>query len=133
VSIDHLLNIWAASLIQAGGKATMFPDHREVYKTIDNTPLGDVKWQSFSVKYTGEIPDEGAAPWMSDSHDVWFRDPRDVVCNMLANPDYATEIDLQPYREFATDNDERQWQDFMSGDWAWSQAVRLLFSLLFVV
>ncbi|KAG1886992.1 hypothetical protein F4604DRAFT_1889809 [Suillus subluteus] len=121
-SIDHLLNIWAASLIQAGSKATLFPDHCDVYRTIDNTPLGDVKWQSFSVKYTGTIPDEGAPPWMADSHDVWFRDPRDVVRNMLANPDFAAEMDLQPYREFATENDERQWQDFMSGDWGWAQA-----------
>ncbi|KAG2345489.1 hypothetical protein BDR05DRAFT_998119 [Suillus weaverae] len=41
---------------------------------------------------------------------------------MLANPDYATEMDYRPYREFSTDNDECQWQDFMSGDWAWNQA-----------
>ncbi|KAG0699194.1 hypothetical protein DFH29DRAFT_983604 [Suillus ampliporus] len=121
-SIDHLLNIWAASLIQAGSKTTLFSDHQGIYKTIDNTPIGNVKWQSFSVKYTGTIPDEGATPWMADSHDVWFHDPRDVVWNMLANPDYAIEIDLKPYCEFATDNNERRWQDFMSGDWAWSQA-----------
>ncbi|KAG1831213.1 hypothetical protein DFJ58DRAFT_719586 [Suillus subalutaceus] len=98
-SINQLLNIWAASLVQAGSKFTLFPDHRNLYKTINNTPLGDVKWQSFSVKYTGAIPDEGALPWMEDSHDVWFHDPRDVVRNMLANPEFATEINLQPYRE----------------------------------
>ncbi|KAG1719820.1 uncharacterized protein EDB91DRAFT_1284709 [Suillus paluster] len=124
-SINQLLNIWAASLIQAGCKAPPFADYHDVYKTIDNTPLGEVKWQSFSVKFTGAIPDEGAAPWMTDSHDVWFRDPHDVVRNMLSNPDYATKIDLQPYCEFATENDERQWQDFMSGDWAWSQADKI--------
>ncbi|KAG1721168.1 uncharacterized protein EDB91DRAFT_1240337 [Suillus paluster] len=124
-SINQLLNIWAASLIQAGCKAPPFADYCDVYKTIDNTPLGEVKWQSFSVKFTGAIPDEGAAPWMTDSHDVWFHDPCDVVQNMLSNPDYATEIDLQPYHEFATENDEHQWQDFMSRDWAWSQADKI--------
>jgi hypothetical protein len=131
-SIDHLLNIWAASLIQAGSKSTIFSDHRSVYKAIDNTPLGDVKWQSFTVKYSGEIPEEGAAPWMADSHEVWFRDPREVVRNMLANPDFAAEMDLRPYREFATENDKRQWKDFMSGDWAYQQAVCVLLSLLFL-
>ncbi|KAG1785541.1 uncharacterized protein HD556DRAFT_1249676 [Suillus plorans] len=124
-SIDQLLNIWAASLIEGGSKTTLFPDHRALYKTIDDTPLGDIKWQSFSVKYTGEIPEQGVAPWMTDTYDVWFRDPRNVVNNMLSNPDYAMEIDLQPYREYATENDERQWQDFMSGDWAWSQADKI--------
>jgi hypothetical protein len=127
-----LLNIWAASLIHAGSKSTIFSDHRSVYKTIDNTPLGDVKWESFTVKYTGDIPEEGAAPWMTDSHEVWFRDPHEVIRNMLANPDFAAEMDLRPYREFATENDERQWKDFMSGDWAYKQAVRVLFSLLFL-
>ncbi|KAG2739040.1 hypothetical protein P692DRAFT_201842704 [Suillus brevipes Sb2] len=105
-SIEHLLNIWAASVIHAGSKSTIFSDHRSVYKTIDNTPLGD----------------EGAAPWMADSHKVWFRDPCEVVCNMLANSDFAAEMDLRPYREFATENDECQWKDFMSGDWAYKQA-----------
>lgn len=47
---------------------------------------------------------------------------------MLANPDYAKEFDYRPYREFSTDDDERQWKDFMSGDWAWDQAVRLSIS-----
>jgi len=42
---------------------------------------------------------------------------------MLANPDYATKMDYLPYCEYSTNNDERQWQDFMSGDWAWNQAV----------
>jgi hypothetical protein len=108
----------------------LFTDHRDVYRTIDNTPLGDVKWQSFSVKYTGDIPDEGPLPWMTESYDVWFRDPHQVVQNMLANPDYASEVDMRPYSEFATETDERQWQDFMSGDWAWNQAVRLSLSML---
>ncbi|KAG1856020.1 hypothetical protein DFJ58DRAFT_716121 [Suillus subalutaceus] len=121
-SIDHILNIWAASLIHAGSKSTIFSDHRSVYKAIDNTPLGDVKWESFTVKYTGDIPEEGAAPWMADSHEVWFRDPREVIRNMLANPDFAAEMDLRPYCEFATENDEHQWKDFMSGDWAYKQA-----------
>ncbi|KAG2122710.1 hypothetical protein BD769DRAFT_1629193 [Suillus cothurnatus] len=122
--INHLLDLWAASLIQAGADTSqvLFTDHRDVYRTIDNTPLGDVKWQSFSVKYTGDIPDEGPLPWMTESYDVWFRDPHQVVQNMLANPDYASEVDMRPYREFATETDERQWQDFMSGDWAWNQA-----------
>ncbi|KAG2068836.1 hypothetical protein BDR04DRAFT_1129109 [Suillus decipiens] len=48
---------------------------QDLYRTINNTPLGGVKWQSFSAKYTGAILDEGALPWMKDSHEVWFCDP----------------------------------------------------------
>ncbi|KAG1898813.1 uncharacterized protein F5891DRAFT_1190294 [Suillus fuscotomentosus] len=121
-SIDHLLNIWAASLIQASSRSTIFSDHHHIYKVIDDTPLGNVKWQSFTVKYTGDILEEGTAPWMTDSHEVWFRNPCDNVCNMLTSPDFATEMDLKPYYEFATENDKHQWKDFMYGDWAYKQA-----------
>ncbi|KAG1767859.1 hypothetical protein EV702DRAFT_1182058 [Suillus placidus] len=44
------------------------------------------------------------------------------VRNMLANPTYTNEFDYRPYREYSTENDQRQWKDFMSGNWAWDQA-----------
>ncbi|KAG1818094.1 uncharacterized protein BJ212DRAFT_1446566 [Suillus subaureus] len=127
-SINQLLNIWAASLVLAGSKFMLFSDHCNLYKTIDNAPLGDVKWQSFSVKYTGTIPDEDALSGyadMTDSHDVWFYNPCDVVQNMLANPEFATEMNLQLYRKFTTENDEHQWKDFMSGDWSWAHTDKI--------
>ncbi|KAG2111382.1 hypothetical protein BD769DRAFT_1674375 [Suillus cothurnatus] len=121
--INHLLDIWAASLIRGGANTSaLFTDHRDVYKTIDSTHLGDVQWQSCSLKYTGEHAVDDTAPWMEDSYDVWFCNPHDVVRTMLANPDYTLEMDLQPYHEFVTETDKHQWQDFMSGDWAWNQA-----------
>ncbi|KAG1759538.1 hypothetical protein EDD22DRAFT_981007 [Suillus occidentalis] len=59
---------------------------------------------------------------MTESYDFWFRNPHQVVQNMLTNPDYATEVDLRPYHEFTTETNECQWQDFsMLGDWAWNQ------------
>ncbi|KAG1722135.1 uncharacterized protein EDB91DRAFT_1240245 [Suillus paluster] len=123
VQINHLLDIWADSLIQGGANTdALFTDHCDVYKPIDSTHLGDVQWQLCLLKYTGEHAVDDAAPWMEDSYDVWFCNPHDVVQNMLANPDYTLEMDLQPYCEFMTKTDERQWQDFMSGDWAWNQA-----------
>jgi hypothetical protein len=45
--------------------------------------------------------------------------------NILANPDYKDEIDYVPFREYDTSDSTRRWKDFMSGDWAWQQAVRL--------
>ncbi|KAG1830978.1 hypothetical protein DFJ58DRAFT_719599 [Suillus subalutaceus] len=119
--INVLLDLWAATLLKHNDKPP-FADCRDLHKTIDSTPVGDVKWQSFRVQYTGEKPEHNVPLWMGQSHNVWYRDPHEVVQNMLANPDYAMEMAYQPYSEFSTDNDERQWQDFMSGDWAWNQA-----------
>lgn len=121
--IDRLLNLWAATLAKHSDRPP-FADHRDLYRTIDSSSLGDVKWDGFQVQYTGEKPDVDVPSWMSSSYDVWFRDPREVIRNMLANPMFAGEMDYCPYREFSSLNDERQWKDFMSGDWAWDQAVR---------
>jgi hypothetical protein len=135
MQINRLLDLWASTL-QKHDDMPPFADCRDLYKTIDNTPVGDVKWQSFSATYTGTRPTVNAPPWMDQSFDVWYRDPREVIRNMLANPDYAQEFDYRPYREFSTESDTRQWKDFMSGDWAWDQAVRTDFtsiSMLLIV
>ncbi|KAG1883443.1 hypothetical protein F4604DRAFT_1879062 [Suillus subluteus] len=119
--IDTLLDLWAATLVQYNDHPP-FANHRDLYRTIDSSELGDVPWQSFSVKYCGDKPDINVPPWMDGSYEVWFRDPRDVIRNMLANLLYANEMDYCPYREYASATDERQWKDFMSADWAWDQA-----------
>ncbi|KAG1834651.1 hypothetical protein F4604DRAFT_1886622 [Suillus subluteus] len=109
---NRLLDLWASTLTKHNDRP-LFADYRDLYKTIDNIPVGDVKWQSFSTQYAGARLDV-APPWMDQTFDV--------VWNMLGNPNYVQEFDYCPYREFSTDGDVRQWKDFMSGDWAWNQA-----------
>ncbi|KAI5999622.1 hypothetical protein EDD15DRAFT_2160596 [Pisolithus albus] len=123
--IDTLLDIWAASLLELGGRP-LFTNHADLYSVIDNTRVGSVKWDNFTIRYTGEERGNSPAPWMSDSHDVWYRDPREVIHNILANSGFTSELDYVPYREYEASNDERRWEDFMSGDWAWEQADRIL-------
>ena len=42
---------------------------------------------------------------------------------MLSNPKHATKMDVQTYREYDMQTGQRCFQDFMSSDWAWDQAV----------
>ncbi|KAL4068167.1 hypothetical protein J3A83DRAFT_4359936 [Scleroderma citrinum] len=104
--INTLLDLWVASLIEVG-KPPLFSDYKQMYQTIDNSELGDVKWQSFAV---------------NDSYDIWFQDPCKVIYNMLANPNFTDDMDYQPFCEYDTKTLTCHWQDFMSGDWAWHQA-----------
>ncbi|KAG1835972.1 hypothetical protein DFJ58DRAFT_719199 [Suillus subalutaceus] len=113
-NINILLDLWAATLLKHNDKPP-FADCHDLYKTIDSTP-------SFKVQYTGEKLAHNIPPWMDQPYDVWYHDPHEVVRSMLANPEYAMEMDYQPYCEYLTDSDECQWQDFMSSDWAWNQA-----------
>jgi hypothetical protein len=118
---DFLLSLWAATLAKHGDKPP-FADHKDLHDTIDASELGDIRWESFEAEYSGEKPSINRPPWMDAPYDVWFRDPRLSARNILSNPSVANELDLRPYREFSI-QDERQWKDFMSGDWAWEQAV----------
>lgn len=119
VQIDELFDIWAASLREDGGQPP-FADHDDVYGTIDAIPRGGEPWSTFSVKYSGPLPEGEVPPWMLASYDVHFRNPRTVLRNQLSNPDFKGEIDYAPLREFGPKN-KRIWSNFMSGNWAWSQ------------
>jgi hypothetical protein len=118
--IDTLLELWATTLL-ASDSMPPFANHRDLYKTIDNARVGDVPWENFNVQYDGPLPEEPPS-WMVNQFEVWYRNPRDVINNMLANTDFANEMDTAPFREYTT-NGDRRYQHFMSGDWAWNQAV----------
>jgi hypothetical protein len=53
-----------------------------------------------------------------------------VIHNILANPELANAVDYVPYREF--ENNKRWYADFMSGNWAWKQCVRITQVLLYI-
>ncbi|KAG0705614.1 hypothetical protein DFH29DRAFT_980850 [Suillus ampliporus] len=118
--IDALLDLWAATLIKHHDSPP-FTGHRDLYETIDSTPLGDVTWETFAMSYNGVKPADNVPPWMTAKYDVWFHDPRLLVHHMLSNPDFATKIEYVPYRDY-TDNDKHCYKNFFSGDWAWKQA-----------
>lgn len=125
--IDTLLDLWAATLLKHDD-APPFVNHKDMYATIDATPLGDIPWKSVSMRYNGIKPQQHVPPWMDATYDVWYRDPLRIVRDMLANPVFDGETEFAPYRDYMTD-DKRYWKNFMSGDWAWNQAVRILNSL----
>jgi hypothetical protein len=127
-NIDTLLDLWAATLLKHDDTPP-FANHTDLFDTIDSTPLGDVPWQTFALNFSGEVPD-GAPSWMTSAYDVWFRDPRLVVRNMIDNPDYGNQFDSAPTRTFDSKG-YRQYQDFMTGDWVWEEAVCLLCHFIF--
>lgn len=121
-NIEILLALWAASLAPHGDTPP-FNTSKQMNDTIDSSTLGHIPWENFSLRYTGVKPDQGPPPsWMQQEYEVWYRDPRELVKNMVANPDFNGEFDYTPFHEYDADGNHR-FQDFMSGDWAWKQAV----------
>ena len=125
-NINTLLDLWASTLLKHN-EPPPFANHMDLYNTIDSTPLGDVAWQSFSLRYNGDEVPEGTVPqWMTSEYEVWFRDPHTIVKHMIDNPDYNHHVDVAPVRIFNS-NGIREYQNFMSGDWAWEEAVSSIF------
>lgn len=123
------MDLWAATLLKYGD-APPFANSSDLYNTIDSTPLGDVPWQHFSLRYNGDLPDGTIPEWMTSDYEVWFRDPHLIIKNMIGNPDYEGSVDTTPVQVFEN-GDHREYRNFMSGDWAWEEAVRFMAMFLF--
>jgi Plavaka transposase len=120
-AINFILSLWAASLAPYNNEPP-FSKATCMYNMIDKTPLGDVPWQSVTLQFNGIRPADKVPSWMDADYNVWFRDPRTLVHNILSSPDFKGEIDLAPFQEHSSDG-AHQFQNFMSGLWAWKQAV----------
>ena len=69
-NINQLMKIWAAYGAKRG-EVPPFLDYKDLYRTIDATPLVDIPWQSFVMSYKGEIPQEGEVlSWMTAKHTI---------------------------------------------------------------
>jgi len=120
--IDDLLELWAATLIPHGDSAPI-ANHLDLHRQIDAIDLGDVQWEHAYLKYEGPLPETTHHPeWKTTEYDIWYRDPRQVIKNILARPDLEGHIDYTAYQEF--NGEKRQYGNMMSGDWAWRQSVR---------
>jgi len=120
-NIDRLMTI----LTGTPNGEPLFRDHSDVYNTIDASELGDVQWQSSTFRYQGEKPDDHVPKWMTVEYEILYRNPRDVIKNMIADMTFKHAFDYAPYQEFDEDGD-RRYENFMSGDWAFHQAVCFL-------
>src|SRR5258707_13727149 len=96
--IDKLLQLWAASLASEN-KDLPFDSHVDLYETIDATRLGDVRWESFRVMYSGNLPAGGVLPWMKATYKSWDGDPCAIVKNCLSNRDFKNEFEYSRVQE----------------------------------
>ena len=119
--IDTLMKLWADS-----GATPPFRNHDDLYGRIDASAVGEAPWDHFTVVYDGLIPNGPNDPeppeWMTQEFQAWFRDPVQLIRNLVANPDFKDEFDYTPYQEY-DEHGEHRFQDLMSGDWVWRQVV----------
>ena len=102
-----------------------FADHDDLYRTIDAIEKGEAEWECFGIQYTGPRPENREVPsWMDQEFHVWHRNPDTILSQQLSNPDFAGEVDYAP-KQLRNIEGKRVFIDFMTGDWAWQQAVSI--------
>ncbi|KAF5353600.1 hypothetical protein D9758_013775 [Tetrapyrgos nigripes] len=119
--IDTLSQLISELMAPERSDNVPFHNHREMYGLIDAIRQGEIQWESFTVKFNGDLPeDQSPLPaWKQQEYHVWFRDPLAIMEQMLANPSFKTEMDVSPKRLFK--NGKRLYWDLMTGNWAWTQ------------
>src|ERR1700747_955347 len=101
--IDTLFLLIRAMLVQHGkGHDAPFHDHRDLYATIHATPIGGPEWQSYTLTYNRPRINNGKPLplWMDNKYDIWFRDPRMLIREMISNPDFASGFDYAQYHVY---------------------------------
>ena len=119
-STERLLELVGALLVRHDDSPP-FASSDDIRATIDSILVGDIPWQSFSTRYTGALPTGDPPHWMTAEYEVHFRDPDAVARQLLDNPDFASDFDYTPRRNF-DEKGGRVYSDFMSGNWSWRQA-----------
>jgi hypothetical protein len=90
----------------------------DMYSAINGFNLGGAPWNSFTVKYNGEIQEDDTTPWKHKLFQVWYRDPQMIMHNQLRNREYAEEIDVAS-KDVRDKDGKQQYLDFMSWNWSW--------------
>ena len=95
-NINILLDLWSASLFKHGDQPP-FTFHWDLYDTINPS-------------------------WMDTGYKVWYCNSCTLIHIILSNLDFDGEFDYVPLQEHDM-HGNHQFENFMSGNWAWKQAV----------
>jgi hypothetical protein len=123
-AIDTALDMWQASILKHGENVP-WTNAQDLYNTIDSIQLGDAPWKTYKISYDGPLPPGTPPKWMTETYELCARDSRLVLHNQLASSEFKGMTNFVPYQQFDGEG-RRIWSNFMSADWAWKQAVRLV-------
>ena len=68
--INQLLEILAAKDVLNKTEDPIYKDYDHLLQTIDDIQVGDVPWESFSIRYSGPITDNSSTSWQCQTYTV---------------------------------------------------------------
>jgi Plavaka transposase len=98
--IDSIMQLWFATATDGSPSPAPFQNHWDMYNTIDQTPLGDIPWSSFTLQYSREKPTDDVPQWMSKTFQVCYHNPCAVIHDILGHPGFKDDMDYAPYCKY---------------------------------
>ncbi len=122
--MDDLFSLWAASFFAAGHESSApFSNHRDLLSTIDAIDVGGAPWESYKIRYNGELPPD-PPKWMTQVYWLYCRNSERMVRSQLENTELDGHIDYCAYEEYGVDGAQR-FGDYFSGRFANRQSVSM--------
>ena len=119
------LDLWHATVIKHGSDTDVpWRNAHDLYKTINSIQAGVAPWKTYTFSYSGPKPPT-LPQWMEDIYELNTQDVLVVLEQQLATTEFDRQFEYTPYQEFNAQGD-RVYSNFMSGHWAFCEAVRLL-------
>jgi len=104
------------------GGAPLFQNHRDLYDTIDSTPLGDTPWRVSPFVLMGIDLKGQVSSWMDTDYNFWFVIHTNLFITSSQPRFQGWFWDYAPYQEHDI-NGSCCYHNLMSANWAWWQAV----------
>jgi hypothetical protein len=115
--INKFLILWHATLADHS-LCSLFKNHYDLHNTINATLVGGMLWELFIIDYKGPCSSNLSLQpqWIDDEYDVYFKDPRVLIWNMISNLDFMSEFNYTLYYKYF--DGVHHFQNMMSGNWA---------------
>ncbi|RXW16757.1 hypothetical protein EST38_g9099 [Candolleomyces aberdarensis] len=125
--INTALDHWRAATIVALGSdvdernSAPWSTAEDLYAMIDSIQTGGAPFKTVYLRYNGPKPPINPPAWMTATYELCLRDARLVLEQQLQNPEFKSQFETTPYRQFNSAGD-RVYSNLMSGDWVWREA-----------
>ena len=99
-----------------------------MYDTIDSITVSGVGWTTYQLFYDGPQPSGMVPRWMQEPYELNVRNILSVFEEQLASKEFDGQFEYSPYEEY-DEKGSRVYSNFMSGSWAFCEAVCIFNSL----
>ena len=121
--IQQGLDLWRAAVSKSDScDKVLWQNTKDMYDTIDSITVSGVGLTTYQLFYDGPQPSGIVPCWMQEPSKLNVRNVLSVFEEQLASKEFNGQFKYSPYEEYDKKG-ARIYSNFMSGSWAFCEAV----------